>query len=43
MTDPKCPECGGTVFRDKRIISSGLIRIVYCDKCGHIIGCISFS
>ncbi len=43
MVEPKCPQCGGTVFKDTRISSSGLIRIVYCDKCGHIIGCVCFS
>ena len=43
MTEPKCPECGGHNFRDKRISTTGMIKIVYCDDCGHIIGCISFS
>ena len=44
---PKCPECGGNSFNninlpkvcsDKKD-SQYYVYIVYCDSCGHIIGC----
>ena len=40
MTEPKCPECGGNNFRKKYFDG---IYIVYCDNCGHIIGCIALN
>ena len=42
--EPKCPKCGSREFEAKRVRNSpdpGLpdIYIVYCSKCGHIVGC----
>jgi len=44
---PKCPECGGNSFDQKDLnevcfdkrVGKDFVYIVYCDDCGHIIGC----
>ena len=40
MTEPTCPKCEGHYFKKKYFDG---VYIVYCDKCGHIIGCVTIS
>jgi len=37
MVEPTCPKCEGHYFKKKYFDG---VYIVYCDKCGHIVGCI---
>lgn len=44
-TEAKCPSCGGNYFISRRmtypIPNVKEVHLVYCAKCGHVVGVVS--